>query len=85
MSALLVVRIAALLMFVLPGVLALSVGIRGSRWFFESDGVAFFRKHLGLKYTRILYVVLGLLLLACGVLILTDPLQVMTTTTLHQY
>lgn len=77
MSAPLVVKIAAFLMFILPGLMALVAGLRGSRWFFESGGVAFFKRHLGLKYTRVLYVVLGLLLIAGGLLILLDPLQVM--------
>ena len=79
MRADLVVKAAGVLMFFLPGLMAVVVGLRGSRWFFESGGVSLVRKYLGLQYARLFYVVLGLLLIACGVLILVDPLEVMST------
>lgn len=77
MSAVWFVRIVMLLMFVLPGILSLWVGVSGSRWFFESRGAGFWRRRLGLRGVRIVYVVLGVLLLGCGVIFMLDPLGVM--------
>lgn len=77
------IRIVMLLMFVFPGILSLWVGVSGSRWFFESRNTHFWRKHLGLTGARIVYIILGLLLLGCGVIFLLDPLGVMQQTQSH--
>lgn len=78
MTALWFIRFVMLLMFVLPGVLSVWVGISGSRWFFDSRGTGFWRRKLGLRGARIMYVVLGLLLLGCGVVFMLDPLGLMS-------
>lgn len=83
MNALWFIRIAMLIMFVLPGLLSLWVGIAGSKWFFESHGTRFLRHKLGVNGARIIYVILGLLLLGCGIIFILDPLGVMSDTSVQ--
>lgn len=65
------------LMFVLPGAISLWVGISGSKWFFESSTSRYISKKLGFTWARVLYSLLGLLLIAAAILIIIDPLNVM--------
>lgn len=67
MSPLSFVRLALVIMFILPGILSLSVSILGSRWFFNSHGTKYARQNLGNKGARWLYATLGILLLSCGI------------------
>lgn len=71
------VYIALGLMFVLPGLMALWVGVRGSRWFFNSRSYGFLPKKIGLGGARIAMVLVGLLLLAAAVLVVVDPMGIM--------
>ncbi|WP_052103119.1 MULTISPECIES: Imm17 family immunity protein [Porphyromonas] len=66
MSPLSFVRLALAIMFILPGILALSVSILGSKWFFNSHGTKYARQNLGKSGARLLYATLGVLLLGCG-------------------
>lgn len=66
-------RISTLLMFVLPGILALYVSLRGSEWFFGSHSNRFLVQQLGSRWARVLYFILGLLLLGAAALIWMDP------------
>lgn len=67
------IRLATLLMFVLPGCLAIFVSLRGSTWFFGSHSNRFMVQKIGLKWARALYFLLGLLLLGAAALIWLDP------------
>lgn len=77
MSAVWFVRIVMLLMFVLPGILSLWVGVSGKPVVLREQGAGFWRRRLGLRGARVVYVVLGVLLLGCGVIFMLDPLGVM--------
>lgn len=79
MSSYMLLRIVSVLLFILPGLLSLMAGgIIGSRWFIESRNARLFRSRLGEKGVRIYYAVLGLLLITAGVLLMTDPLDVLS-------
>ncbi|WP_298631871.1 hypothetical protein [uncultured Porphyromonas sp.] len=71
------VYIALGLMFVFPGLMALWVGVRGSRWFFDSRSYGFLTKKIGWGGARITMVIVGLLLLAAAVLVIVDPMGIM--------
>lgn len=71
------VYIALLVMFVLPGLLAIGVGVRGSRWVFDSPSYRFIVRRLGMGWARLLFVLLGILLLGAALLVLWDPMGVM--------
>lgn len=71
------VYIALGLMFVFPGLMALWVGVRGSRWFFDSRSYNFLSKRLGWIGARITMVIVGLVLLAAAVLVIVDPMGIM--------
>ncbi len=73
MSQLLFVRIVLVIMFVIPGLIAFISGVMGSRWFFSTQGTSFFRKQFGLGGARLFYILLGLLLIACGIYGIIDP------------
>lgn len=77
MSATTFIYLAVGLMFVLPGVLALWVGIMGSSWFFGSNTSKFIAEKIGMRWARVLYCLLGLLLIAAAILVVVDPMDVM--------
>lgn len=66
-------RLSTLLMFVLPGILALYVSLKGSEWFFGSSSNRFLVNQIGAKWARVFYFILGLLLLGASALIWIDP------------
>lgn len=67
MSPVVFIRIAMVLMFLLPGVLSLWVGIVGCNWFFSSRGTQFADKRLGRIGARVFYAFLGIMLILCGI------------------
>lgn len=77
MSAVTIVRVVLVVMFVLPGSISFVAGVTGSRWFFSSQGTKYFRGTFGMVGARIFYTLLGLLLIACGVYGLIDPEHLM--------
>lgn len=77
MSAVTIVRVVLVVMFVLPGSISFVAGVTGSRWFFSSQGTKYFRGTFGMVGARIFYTLLGLLLIACGVYGLIDPAHLM--------
>ncbi|MDO4771316.1 immunity 17 family protein [Porphyromonas sp.] len=77
MSAAALVRIVLVVMFIIPGVIAFVAGATGSKWFFSSQGTRYFRGTFGMVGARIFYVILGLLLIGCGIYGLIDPEQLM--------
>ena len=66
-------KAVAILLFMIPGVIALWAAVAGSRWFFESRSASVARRWFGERGTRLFYGFLGLLLIASGVMILFDP------------
>ncbi|MDN4754575.1 Imm17 family immunity protein [Porphyromonadaceae bacterium W3.11] len=73
MSIQLFIRIATLLMFVFPGVLSLYVSIKGSNWFFGGQSNRYLVQSMGRKWARVLYFILGVLLLGAALMIWMDP------------
>jgi hypothetical protein len=53
--------------FIILGLLSFLAAVFNIKWFFKSNGAATYIKWLGLNGARILYGVLGLVLIACGV------------------
>ena len=76
MTARLLIEIAVVGMFVLPGLLALWVGIANREWFFSNPQAQIWLRVFGRKGSRIATIVVGLLLLACSLLFYLDPLHV---------
>lgn len=72
-TALLLSRIAAVVMFFLPGALAVSLGLFPSKWFFECGRPDFWQRRIPLRWQRPFYLLLGLALIACGVVMWLDP------------
>lgn len=70
-----ILRIISSILFLLPGILSLFVSLSGASWFFESGGTAFFRKLLGIRWTRILYFILGVALIFAGAVLLMNPIS----------
>lgn len=68
-------RLVLVLMFFLPGLLALWSGVRGSEWFFNSPGTRLWTRIFGARGARCFYILLGLLLIAAGILFWLDPLS----------
>ena len=68
MTARLLIEIAVVGMFVLPGLLALWVGIANREWFFSNPQAQIWLRVFGRKGSRIATIVVGLLLLACSLL-----------------
>lgn len=79
MTASLLIELSVVVMFVLPGLLALWVGIADREWFFASPQAEPWIRLFGRRGSRIAAIVVGLLLLACSLLFYIDPLDVMTT------
>ena len=79
MTARLLIEIAVVRMFVLPGLLALWVGIANREWFFSNPQAQIWLRVFGRKGSRIATIVVGLLLLACSLLFYLDPLHVTTS------
>lgn len=77
MTARLLIELSVVGMFVLPGLLALWVGIANREWFFASPQAQIWLRTLGRKGSRIATIIIGLLLLACSLLFYIDPLHVM--------
>lgn len=77
MTARLLIELSVVGMFVLPGLLALWVGIADREWFFSSHQAQIWLRALGRKGSRIATIIIGLLLLACSLLFYIDPLHVM--------
>lgn len=77
MSPTAIVRFSIVLMLVLPGVLALLLGIFFPHWLNSSGGTSWLRRMWGATGVRLFYTLLGVLLLACGLLGLLDPLGVL--------
>ena len=73
MSASELLKAVAILLFVLPGMLSFGVALFGGSWFVESRSAAPVRRYMGRSGTRFFYAVLGLCLVAAGVLIWFDP------------
>lgn len=71
------VYIALGVMFVLPGLLAMWVGIRGSKWFFGSHSYSYLVERIGMGWARVVMIIVGLLLLGATVLVVLDPMGVM--------
>lgn len=71
------VYIALILMFVIPGFLAIWVGVRGSAWFFSSPSYRYMVERIGMRWSRVLFVVLGIVLISVAVMVLIDPMEVM--------
>ncbi len=63
MTARLLIEIAVVGMFVLPGLLALWVGIANREWFFSNPQAQIWLRVFGRKGSRIATIVVGLLLL----------------------
>lgn len=66
MSAVNFVRLAFVLMFLVPGAMSVWVGLKGYKWFFNSSVPRLLRGYLGEKGAKIFYVILGILLIVCG-------------------
>lgn len=77
MTARLLIELSVVGMFVLPGLLALWVGIANREWFFSSPQAQIWLRTLGRKGSRIATIIIGLLLIACSLLFYIDPLHVM--------
>ena len=77
MTARLLIELSVVGMFVLPGLLALWVGIANREWFFSNLQAQIWLRALGRKGSRIATIIIGLLLLACSLLFYIDPLHVM--------
>lgn len=77
MSAKVLIRIAVLLMFVLPGLLSLWVGIADREWFFTNPNARPWLRLFGRRGSRIVTIIVGLLLIGCSILFFVDPLHVM--------
>lgn len=73
MSIQVFIRIATLLMFVLPGLLSLYVSLKGSDWFFGGHSNRYLVQSIGRRWARILYFILGVLLLGAALMIWIDP------------
>ena len=73
MTPLLLSRIIAVLLFMAPGFIATGAAVMGSRWFFESRSASAARRWFGERGTRLFYGLLGLFLIASGLMILFDP------------
>ena len=73
MSPLLLSRLIAVLLFMVPGFIAAGVAVAGSRWFFESRSASVARRWFGERGTRLFYGLLGLLLIGSGLMIIFDP------------
>ncbi len=73
MTARLLIEIAVVGMFVLPGLLALWVGIANREWFFSNPQAQIWLRVFGRKGSRIATIVVGLLLLACSLLFTLIP------------
>lgn len=79
MSARLFIHLVAVLLFACPGLLTLWVSIRGSSWFFGHSTAKLLVAKLGLRWARLLYGLLGLLMLAAAWLIIADPKGLMVS------
>lgn len=77
MTARLLIEIVVVGMFVLPGLLALWVGIGDKEWFFSHPQARPWLSAFGRRGSRIVTIIVGLLLLACSLLFYIDPLHVM--------
>lgn len=77
MTARLLIEITVVVMFVLPGLLALWVGIADREWFFSHPQARPWLSAFGRKGSRIATIIVGLLLLGCSLLFYLDPLHVM--------
>ena len=49
--------------FLIMGVVVLALSAGNAEWFFNSPSVQYFVTHLGRKATRVIYIIIGLLLL----------------------
>lgn len=56
-----------LVLFIALGIFALVSAIGNFDWYFQTDGARIFVRHLGRNGARVFYFVLGLALVACGV------------------
>lgn len=68
---------ALALMFVLPGALAIWAGVSGSQWFFHNHSYRFLVEKVGMGWTRVIFVLLGLLFWGAALLVIIDPLDIM--------
>ena len=57
-----------LVLFILLGVFSIIASIFNFDWYFETDGAKTFVRWLGRNGARIFYLILGIALIACGVL-----------------
>lgn len=76
MSQTALVYIALGVMFVLPGAVALWAGISGNRSFFQSPSYKFLVDKLGLDWTRVIFVLVGLLFFGAVALVIIDPMNI---------
>lgn len=76
MDKMALVYLALGLMFVLPGSLAIWAGLFGSQWFFNHHSYHFIVDKLGMGWTRVLFIFIGLLLFGAVALVIIDPLNV---------
>jgi hypothetical protein len=53
--------------FIILGSLSFLAAVFNAKWFFKSNGASMWIKWLGLNGARILYGLLGLVLIVCGV------------------
>ena len=73
MTPLLLVKVIAVALFIVPGILSFVSAALGAKWFLESRSAAAFRRHLGPRGARLFYGILGLLLIGAGIMIFFDP------------
>ncbi len=56
-----------LVLFIVLGVFSITASVLNLDWYFQTDGVRIFVKRFGRNGARIFYVLLGIGLIACGV------------------
>lgn len=71
------VYIALALMFVLPGIIAVWTGAVGSEWVFRNPAYSWLVRSVGLGWSRVIVVVLGLLMLGAALLVVLDPMDLL--------
>ena len=70
------IKVIAVLLFIVPGLLSLVAAVLGSRLFQESRSASVARGFFGNGGTRLFYAVVGLLLILAGSVMLFDPMRV---------
>lgn len=76
MEKITLVYMALGLMFVLPGCMAIWAGVSGCQWFFKNHSYRYLVDKLGMGWTRVIFILLGLLLFSAAALVIIDPLDV---------